>query len=343
MGKPSSVFSVVIPTYNYARFLPVALESVLQQRRDDVEIIIVDDASTDDTAAVAQAFVARHPGGVRYHRLPENLGASGAWEQGIALARGTYVCKLDADDWQLPGFLDAVQGAFEQDDRIGLVATSVWLHRQDSDHVFLERKSAVDEVLDEAAFRRMLVHKFFVRMPGTAIRREALLGHAPPRRDLRLPHDWEFFLRSLRGWKAAMVAEPLAVYRIHGSSLTVTSGQQERLRDDMRLLLSVVRNPADPGYLEPAERRRFARGLGESYLGSIGPRLPASDVIGVLRHGAWAARLATSESWLSGLGVLWYLLCGGWQRFVAWRRRPTRPLGEVLPDFGEGDLPAALA
>lgn len=332
MSTAAVTFSIVIPTHDYARFLPLALDSVLQQERDDVEVIIVDDASTDDTPAVVARYLAEHPGIVRSHRLDENLGASGAWETGLELATGTYVCKLDADDWQLPGFLDAVEAAFATDERIGLVATSVWLHREGSGEVLLETKAAVDETLDEAALRHLLLRKFFVRMPGTAIRRATLVGHGPPRRDLRLPHDWEYFLRALDGWKARILAEPLAVYRIHASSLTVTSGQHERLRGDMELFLSLVRDPVDPAHLaSAADRRRFARGVGESYLGSIGPRLRATDVVGIARHTAWAVRLAGSESLRSGVLVALYLLNGGWQRLVAWRSRPTRPVADVLP------------
>jgi glycosyltransferase involved in cell wall biosynthesis len=101
--------SVIIPTHNRAETLPRALDSVLAQSFAATEIIVVDDASSDDT----QTLISKHYPQARYLRLPENLGVSAARNRGIALARGQWIALLDSDDAWLEGKLAAQKSALE--------------------------------------------------------------------------------------------------------------------------------------------------------------------------------------------------------------------------------------
>ena len=96
------LISVIIPTYNYGRFLPDAVKSVLGQKKDGlaVEIIVVDDGSTDDTADVAQRL-----GSSIQYIYQENQGLSAARNAGIRAAHGDYLVFLDADDLLTSGTL----------------------------------------------------------------------------------------------------------------------------------------------------------------------------------------------------------------------------------------------
>jgi glycosyltransferase involved in cell wall biosynthesis len=99
------MISVVIPCYNLARFLPGAFASVAQQTRRDLEIIVVDDGSTDDTAGVAERLISMQWGfGFRLIRQP-NGGVAAARNAGIAEAKGNLICCLDADDYMDEGYL----------------------------------------------------------------------------------------------------------------------------------------------------------------------------------------------------------------------------------------------
>lgn len=96
MSTPT--ISVIIPAYNYARYLPAALNSVSEQSFTDWECIVVDDGSTDDTQAVVSDYISKHAGQqFRYVYIP-NSGTSVAKNTGIDLARGKYIQFLDADD-----------------------------------------------------------------------------------------------------------------------------------------------------------------------------------------------------------------------------------------------------
>ena len=104
-NKPSPFFSIIIPTYNYAQYLPRALDSVLAQQGDDYELVIVDDGSRDGTADIVQAFIHRFPTKIRYF-FQENRGLSAARNRGTSLSNGDYLLFLDADDALFP---DAVE------------------------------------------------------------------------------------------------------------------------------------------------------------------------------------------------------------------------------------------
>jgi glycosyltransferase involved in cell wall biosynthesis len=107
----SPLLSVVIPTWNRARMVCEAVESALSQRAGQIEVIVVDDGSTDDTADVlARVFGSR----IRLLRLPERRGVGAARNAGVRLARGELLAFLDSDDLWLPGKLDAELGVFER-------------------------------------------------------------------------------------------------------------------------------------------------------------------------------------------------------------------------------------
>src|SRR3954451_9368464 len=96
--------SVVIPCYNYARFLPASVESALAQPGVDVDVLIVDDASTDGSGDLAEALAADHPR-IRVHRSPTNRGNIATYNYGLAQVEGEYVFLLSADDMLTPGAL----------------------------------------------------------------------------------------------------------------------------------------------------------------------------------------------------------------------------------------------
>jgi glycosyltransferase involved in cell wall biosynthesis len=112
--------SVVIPTYNYGRFLPESVGSVLSQQDVDVEVIVVDDCSTDDTPMVAGQLAAADPR-VIYAPNAENHGPCVAFNDGLARATGEFVVRLDADDLLTPGSLSRSVQLFDRFPEVGLV------------------------------------------------------------------------------------------------------------------------------------------------------------------------------------------------------------------------------
>src|SRR5262245_54923530 len=112
---PTPQVSVVIPSYNSARWLPETLSSALAQWGIDIEIIVVDDGSTDDTEALVSQFA-----GVRYLR-PVKAGVAAARNTGIRAALGRYIALLDSDDIWEPDKLQRQARILDQHDSVGLV------------------------------------------------------------------------------------------------------------------------------------------------------------------------------------------------------------------------------
>lgn len=94
--------SVIVPCYNYAGYLAAAVTSALDQRDANIEVIIVDDASTDESLVVAHSL-AEHDPRVRVIKHTVNQGPVGTFNDGLAVARGDYLIRLDADDLLTPG------------------------------------------------------------------------------------------------------------------------------------------------------------------------------------------------------------------------------------------------
>src|SRR5690348_12724766 len=100
--------SVIIPTYNHARFLAAAIDSALSQTLKPTEVIVVDDGSTDETSSVLEAFGDK----VRVIRQ-KNHGVAGARNRGAEMAAGEYLAFLDADDVWLPRKLEMQVSRFQ--------------------------------------------------------------------------------------------------------------------------------------------------------------------------------------------------------------------------------------
>ena len=109
-------FSIVVPAYNASKTIEAALDSCLKQRYLPEEIIVIDDASSDDTYQKAKRWAKRYGKGVKVvcERLAQNAGPSKARNRGWDLATGDYIAFLDADDRFLPKKLESVAGFFEK-------------------------------------------------------------------------------------------------------------------------------------------------------------------------------------------------------------------------------------
>src|SRR5689334_19281127 len=120
--------SVVIPAYNYGRYLGRAIDSALAQTRPVDEIIVVDDGSTDNTREVAESFGERI-----IYVYQKNKGLSAARNTGIRKATGDWVAFLDADDWWHPDKIKRQLEAASKDPEIGLVYTASWVVTPEGD------------------------------------------------------------------------------------------------------------------------------------------------------------------------------------------------------------------
>jgi glycosyltransferase involved in cell wall biosynthesis len=228
-GTTRPPLSVIVCTYNRASFLPACIGSLRAAGVADLEIIIVDDGSTDDTKAV----VDRLNGPDLRYVYQTNKGLSTARNTGIATATGRIVAYLDSDDLWLPGvapnllaFLDAhpeVGVAFAEarvgNDAEGYISWTEWAGRDEFRQL---PHATVDgfRVFERAAFHRQLIRRNIVFTGAVFQRREVLdeSGYFNPK--LNAAGDWELYLRIAARRVFAFHPESLAVYTQHASQMT---------------------------------------------------------------------------------------------------------------------------
>lgn len=128
----SPVVSVIIPVYNGEKFIGETIESVQSQSIDDLEILVVDDCSVDNTAAIVGSYVDSDPR-VVFFRLTRNEGVAAARNQALKMARGRYIAYLDSDDLWLPNKLER-QIAFLEEKGEGACFTSYETIEEDGAH-----------------------------------------------------------------------------------------------------------------------------------------------------------------------------------------------------------------
>jgi glycosyltransferase involved in cell wall biosynthesis len=198
--------SVVIATYNMAQYLPKAIDSVLAQTWKNLELIVVDDGSTDNTAEVMEPF--KSDPRVRY--LPtENQGQPRAKNHGLNEAKGDFIAFCDADDLWSPKKL-AIQMPFFQDSQVGVVYSEV--SYIDQNGAPLEKNIPYDRYSGQVT--EQLVVKNFVPFGTAVIRRACVEKNGAFDEDLPMGIDWDLWLRYSIDWHFRYASDITYIYRI---------------------------------------------------------------------------------------------------------------------------------
>ncbi|HYL80720.1 MAG TPA: glycosyltransferase, partial [Candidatus Acidoferrum sp.] len=220
------IVSLILPTFNRAPLLAEAVDSALAQTFEPLEIIVVDDGSTDGTSAVLEKYGSR----VRcVHQA--NRGLSAARNAGLEQAQGMYITFLDDDDVLQSTKIAEQVAILESHDEIGWTYCDVLMHNEASQETITvsERFGYRKRNLDGWLFPE-LIHGNFIPPMATLIRRTVLArtGGFDPR--LRAMEDWDLWLRLSLLAKARYLPRVLATYRIHPGGMS----QARALMDNCR-------------------------------------------------------------------------------------------------------------
>jgi glycosyltransferase involved in cell wall biosynthesis len=214
------LISVVLATFNGARFLAIQLDSVFEQTYPNIEVVAVDDCSTDDTFFILEQYAQRHPN-MKIARNPQNLGFAKNFERACSLATGTLIALCDQDDIWLPQKLEQLQAAMgksalihcnsalcnENGELIGVLA---------SDRAVFK---PINNCLEQAVFCRIYGHASLITRPLM----EKAIPFLP-----RLPHDWWLCFIATFSGGIQYLPETLVYYRQHSQNTIGAVGGKSR-------------------------------------------------------------------------------------------------------------------
>jgi glycosyltransferase involved in cell wall biosynthesis len=208
--------SVAMAAYDAARFVEQALASLSAQTLDDLEVLVADDGSADDTAARVEGAARRDPR-IRLLRLGRNRGQAAALNAAVGEARGRYLALLDADDEATPGRLADQAAALALEPELILVGGAVQTFQdQRPEAGALWRYAEADaDIRVRNLFKTEFIHS------ALTFDREALAAHGlrfDPR--VRLGADWDLGSRALRVGRAMNLPQVVLRYRLHGAQMT---------------------------------------------------------------------------------------------------------------------------
>lgn len=266
-GEP--LVSVVLPNYNYARYLPERIESILAQSFDDFELIILDDASTDRSVEVIDRY--RSDPRVRVVVNNENSGSVfRQWNSGVELARGRYVWIAEADDLADPSLLATLVPILESSESVVLAYSESWLidetgerHGRALDWLGVDSASPWSEDFVRSGIeecrRSLLRVNTIPNASAVVFRRDRYNTVGGADESFVCFGDWAVWVRMVLGGDIAFVAEPLNHFRRHDSTVRGVVDRDPALT--LRELEKVAACVADVPELESPWPATFAATL----------------------------------------------------------------------------------
>jgi glycosyltransferase involved in cell wall biosynthesis len=242
--------SIVVPAYNLGHYLAATIESILAQDYPRVELIVIDDGSTDNTREV----LARYTGRLHWESQP-NAGQVAAMNRGFAMAQGEILSWIGADDLLLP---DAASTSVRQlEAHPDIVLTYCDFNQIDPNGRIIRRIRTPDY-----SYRAMVAKVICPPGPGAFFRRSAWQATGAWDTSLKIMLDYDYWLRlGLRG-PFMRIPKVLALYRIHPGQETFSRMDQNKAAEPVRVITRLFELHTLPADLPPLK----ARALGNAHL-----------------------------------------------------------------------------
>lgn len=226
---------VIVPCYNYGRFLPQCINSVLSQEGVETRVLIIDDMSSDDTAIIGARLAANDPR-VTFRRHKKNQGHISTYNEGVEWASAEYCLLLSADDYLLPGALIASVALMERDRAIAFCFGKTL--QGDPQGVSMQvdplrgkRKGSGNLILQGEEFIRMSGGSCLVSTPTAVVRTHLQRQVGGYRADLPVTADMELWLELATLGKVGFIDKFQAMYRRHEANMSATSNIDFMLPD----------------------------------------------------------------------------------------------------------------
>lgn len=272
--------SVLMPSFNYARYLPTAIQSVLGQSYSNLELIITDDCSTDESREIVEHWTKLDPRVVPVlHQV--NQGLARARNSGLAAASGEFVALCDADDVWLPHKLETQMECFRTNPDLGVVHCDSAIIDGDGSVTGQRFSSLLHDKNQKTSGNLFttLCERNFLCVPTVILRREAIDYAGGFEENLRSLEDWVCWTKVSRQFSFHYIDATLAQYRIHGTGLSSNPrGMAENRIRAFRFLLESFPD------IPPQLKSKMLYSLGVSHLETSQSRAAARAFLQSVRE-----------------------------------------------------------
>ncbi|MEL6493918.1 MAG: glycosyltransferase family 2 protein [Cyanobacteria bacterium J06623_7] len=237
--------SVIIPAFNTGKYISKAINSALTQTLSNIEVIVVDDCSTDNTVDIVRSF---NDPRLKLILNQQNLGAGGARNRAIAAARGKWIAVLDSDDWYAPQRLEVLVNMAERK-QVDFIADDSYLIEEGT-------QTPWSTIIRESGIKVSTIQQFdcadFIMTdiegrPGLRLgftkplfKRQFLVEHQIKYQNIRVTQDFWFDIQCfMHGAKFCLVPEPYYFYRARPGSL-VSSDKIARMKEECLVIASFL-------------------------------------------------------------------------------------------------------
>ena len=206
--------SVIMPVFNVESYLAEAIQSIVDQTMKDFEFIIIDDGSTDGSVEIIQSFNDKR---ITFLRNETNSGITASLNKGLSVAKGEFICRMDADDIAVNNSLEKQIAFFQTHRSISLVGSQAILIDEKGQTIGEEIVPQTTKEINRSKF----IHNPFIH--GTIMFRSSLVkqfGNYDPRR--KHNEDYDLWLRYTKYVQAVNLNDKLIFRRIHSQSITVS-------------------------------------------------------------------------------------------------------------------------
>ncbi|MDO8445621.1 MAG: glycosyltransferase family A protein [Deltaproteobacteria bacterium] len=268
MKKP--MLSVILTNYNHAQYLEGALDAILTQRYEPMELVIIDDASTDNSVEIIEKYMAKHPN-IRLIKNSQNRGVGENCKELLRLAQGEYIYAAASDDRVLPCFFEKTMNLLSQHPQAGLCWVDAVFINESGQKIGEDRfyLSSTPRYFSQEEVVEILRKKMF-HIGGLIYKRSALIEAGGFFQELKSYADYFSVLVMAFRHGVCYISEPLVVYRVQQTQYSAMLLKDKKTHSEIIYLILNLLN--SPQYADV--RHRFKRSLALAYL--------FSPVIGVL-------------------------------------------------------------
>lgn len=257
-SKP--LVSICIPSYNHAQYLPYCLDSVLAQTYPNIEVIIVDDGSSDNSLQIAREYAAKHPDKIQVHTHPNgaNCGISATSNLGFSIAKGKYWSGLSSDDALYKDKIEKQVAFLESNPDVGFVYS--YSDYIDSQGNPVPGRLGKDITKEPDPLKTLLTYNVIPAVSVLA-RKQSMIEVGPHDEKL-IYSDWDFWLRFIALHEVGFIPESLIQFRIHSYNTSIGIPDEVNNKHGLEVFLklqtadrSEIHRLAEPKYQKYIRRR----------------------------------------------------------------------------------------